>query len=895
MIQTPRTRAEFAGQLRERIQVRIDSEDLSDFLPAAALVTPDPPASLPVRLDGGAARFDGVALSPFDGIEVQGQVRASNLVYGDRRISQASGAVQVNSGAVRVSDLSVTMSGAEAAGDLNVALNNWRAADDSALAGKLRLLRAPLEQLLKEAGRDLPLKGTLSGDVALGGTLGKPSVDSKLAVSDGTVSGESFDALTFDLNVQPGVIEARNGFAKRASAAIPFHAVFRHPPDSYDRGKLEFDVQAKDQSLGVIEAVRKWRSGVSGRADLRASGVLDIQPGQTALESVDARIALRSVAIDKRALGSLHFDAATSGQRITVNASGDLAGAPWKGGGEWQLTGDSQGAAKIDFGTLSIAKVQELAAVFRPGRPIPFEGQVTGNAVVSGPLRRLEQLRAHVTLNGLELRPSNDTKGLSASVIQELTLRNDGPIVLDYGAKGLQVSQAKLTGKETNIEIGGGIGAESALPWNLTARGGLNLGLFQNYVTGLRTTGTAAVNATVRGSLDNLLLGGRMEIKDASVYHRDFTNGIDKANGLVTFDRNRALLQNLTAQTGGGELKMSGFVTFGTQDTPMSYRLNSRAERVRVRWPEGASTTADANLSLTGTAASSLLSGTVTILRSGFTARTDIGAALLEPAKPVQTPTGNVLLQGMQFDVRVNSAPNLQLETSLTSGLDATVDMRLRGSPLKPVVLGNVAVNQGDINFFGTRYNITRGTVSFFNPARIEPVLDLDLETTVRAVIVNMNVSGPMDKLNITYRSDPPLQTQDIIALLAVGRTPGSSTVAPQTNVASTGSGIYAGTETLLGQALSAGVSGRLNRFFGVSRVKIDPQLTGLESTPQARLTIEQQISRDITLTYVTNLTGALQQLVRLQWDVSRTWSVTTTRDENGVIGADILFRKRFK
>jgi translocation and assembly module TamB len=261
----------------------------------------------------------------------------------------------------------------------------------------------------------------------------------------------------------------------------------------------------------------------------------------------------------------------------------------------------------------------------------------------------------------------------------------------------------------------------------------------------------------------------------------------------------------------------------------------------------------------------------------------------------VQTPAASPLLRGMQFDVRIVSVPNLQLETSLTKGVQASVEIRLRGSPAKPVVLGSVAVTQGELNFFGTSYTITRGSVSFFNAARIEPVLDLDLETTVRAVTVNMNISGPVDKPNITYRSDPPLQTQDIIALLAVGRTPTGSTVASQTNIAGQSAGMYAGTDTLLGQALSAGVSSRLNRFFGVSRVKIDPQLVGLETTPSARLTIEQQFTRDITVTYVTNLTGALQQLVRLQWDIKKNWSLVGVRDENGVVGGDILYRKRFK
>ena len=101
--------------------------------------------------------------------------------------------------------------------------------------------------------------------------------------------------------------------------------------------------------------------------------------------------------------------------------------------------------------------------------------------------------------------------------------------------------------------------------------------------------------------------------------------------------------------------------------------------------------------------------------------------------------------------------------------------------------------------------------------------------------------------------------------------------------------------EGLLGNAVAAGVSSRLQRLFGVSRLKIDPQLTGLDSAPQARVTIEQQISREITITYVTNITGTQQQLLRLQWDVRKEWSVSAVRDENGYFGLDIFYRRRIK
>ncbi len=893
-LRTPTTRVDFTGALGSDLRVLLDTTDLNDFLPAMAMITATPPQQLPMQLDGGTAHFEGTIASPLVQPRVRGRVVLKNVVIEKRKLDSVAAEMDASSSSLSLRRLRFVQGASIVEGRANAELRNWRLVPESPIAADFELRQASIEELLKGNELAVSLKGSASGPIDITGTLSDPKVKAGLALSKVQIGGEAFEGIRFDLTYDAGSIEATNGSAVHAAGRIPFRAGYRHPPGDYSNGTLHFEVAAQNAALGAIEAVRSQRADLEGRTDMRLSGELIVRNRQPTIESINGSLALRQIAVNKNVLGSLGFEAKTHAQRISVVASGDLLKSPVSGHGEWQLTGDANGLGEIDLGTIKLTTVGQILKIFGRSGDLPLDGQFMGGIVFRGALRKPQTWRARANLTGMELSPKAEKGQIGAQVLEDLTLRNNGPVIIEMDNKGFQIIQAQLTGKETNLSASGSILTGARNAWNLAFKGALNLGIFQNAVSGLRASGLAEVNAVVRGTMEEPQLGGRAEVKNANVTHRDLPNSVDRLNGIVVFDRNRALLQNFTAQTGGGELKLNGFLTLGGAEEVV-YRLNGQLERVRIRYPEGASTTVNANLNLTGTSDQSLLGGTVTVLRSGFTPRTDFGSLLLEPSKPSPAPTSSALLRGMQFDVRILSAPNLQLETSLTSGVQAELDLRVRGSPSKPILLGNVSVTQGELNFFGTTYTITRGTVSFFNAARIEPVLDLDFETVVRAVTVNMNVSGPIDKPNVTYRSDPPLQPSDIIALLAVGRTPTGSAVATQTNVASTGSGFYAGTDTLLGQALSAGVGGRLQRFFGVSRVKIDPQLVGLDTTPQARLTIEQQISRAITLTYVTNLTGTLQQLVRLQWDLQKNWSVIGVRDENGVIGADVLYRKRFK
>ena len=80
-----------------------------------------------------------------------------------------------------------------------------------------------------------------------------------------------------------------------------------------------------------------------------------------------------------------------------------------------------------------------------------------------------------------------------------------------------------------------------------------------------------------------------------------------------------------------------------------------------------------------------------------------------------------------------------------------------------------------------------------------------------------------------------------------------------------------------------------------MSRIKIDPKLTGLGNVPEAQLTLEQQVSKDITLTYVTSLAQEQQQLIRVEWNLNRRWSVVAVREENGLFGIEFQYRRQFK
>ncbi len=894
-LETGASSVNFNGTLGEHLDVRLESRDLNDLVPALNLGSDSTTVvKLPLKLEpGGTASFVGTVDGKLTTAEVRGDVVLNDFEGEGQKFGKLTASLAANPDGIRVRSFALVQDATTLDGSLTLGFQNWKPAEASPVSGTLRLRGAQLEKLLAGAGQKVPVTGTLSGSIAVTGTYGSPKAVMQALVDKPTAYGEKFDRLRAELRYAGEGIDIVNGSLDQGSAQVSLSGTYRHPVNDWQNGTVRFDVSTRGFTLEQVHTVQDYRPGIKGRFALRLSGNANVEKMKPRLNNLNGQFTIQGLVVDDVPVGNFVVDASTASGKLTIGTSGELRGSQVAGNGVFELAGDYQGSGHLEFSRMTVSTIQDL---FRPeGKDkFPIDGFVEGKLMFSGPALKPELMTARLELPKVELASAQKSIG-NKKQAQDLTLRNAGPIVVAVDAKGIHLQSVHLVGRDSNIEASGTWNPrDEKNPNDLRVNGQINLAILQDYQPGLLSTGQSTVNATIRGTLDQPQINGRLDLKNATFYLEDFPNGIDQANGTVIFDRNRATIADkLTAQTGGGEIALTGFVGFGTGE--LIYRLQARAENVRYRG-DGVSTTGNANVTLTGTSTHALLAGTVTIARAGFNPKADLGSLLLASSVPISTPaTPNQFLRGLQIDVHVETVPNLQFQTSVTSDLQAEADLRIRGSAVRPTLSGRINVNQGEVQFFGNKYSIVRGNIAFYNTTKIEPVLDMDLETQVRGVTVNINFSGPISKLNLSYRSDPPLQSNEIVALLAVGRAPGTNSSLASSQTVSQQDVLSTSTNTLLGQAIAAPISGRLQRFFGVSRLKIDPLLTGVNAVPQARLTLEQQISKDITLTYVTNLAQANQQLVKVEWDINRNWSAVAIREENGVFGIDFLYKKRFK
>jgi translocation and assembly module TamB len=491
------------------------------------------------------------------------------------------------------------------------------------------------------------------------------------------------------------------------------------------------------------------------------------------------------------------------------------------------------------------------------------------------PLRHgaASELKMHIDAAGELRRP----KDITADVVVEswvtnyggIAISNDGPIRLHMANEIVRVEQFRIAGEQGTrfLQVSGQMQLGGKRELDLHAAGSLNLKLLETADPNLTAAGVANLDPQVKGTLSRPFMRGRVNVQNAAISYVDFSNGLSDITGTLVFNEDRLQVQELTARTGGGLLHCGGFITF-TPAQGLGFSLSANGRDIRLRYPEGLSSTADASFTLTGTLKNALLTGDVTVTRLGLNPQFDFANYLIAgmrgaPAQKIDSPLNNVRL-----DVHVTSTPELQVQTSLAR-LSGNVDLRMRGTASRPVVLGRVNLLEGTIYFNGTKYRMERGDVTFTNPVRIEPALDVELSARVRDYDITLGFHGSLNKLTPSYRSDPPLSSSDIISLLALGRT--------------------------AEETANPAIGSRVQRLFGVSRLKIDPNVGGALNAGLARVTVEQQVSNKLTLTYITNLNQSAQQIIQFEYNLNKDVSLVGVRDQTGVLSFDVLFRKRRK
>ena len=878
-IETPSSKVQFSGTLAARaskLDALFDSQDLvpwDDFINRLRGKDAEP------KLIAGSFHWQGHVTGALARPTFSGHVTGTNARYDKLSWDELEGDMSYSPEEFSFTRANVRRERSSAQLELSLMLTDWSFRPENTWQLDATLVRTDTDGLQALLGYSYPAHGLLSGTFHGRGTHDNPELTGLFDVVDPQAWGWRFDRARGELTVRHGEVRVANAELRLLPPAIgngnpPAPGLLTgnflyHTSD----GQAIFDLTGAGLPLEGVTRIQTAQLPVGGNISFHLSG-----QGPLFAPKLEGSLRLVDLKLGNEVIGSFDAKVQSDGSKLALRVDSAIPTGELHGNVNVSLAGAYPLAGQV---TVSQIDLDPLIVSALHLSDLTGHSQVSGQFGISGALLQPDMISVDANLTQVSLD------------YEYIKLQNQGPVELQYGNHQVQVRQANLRGVDTDFRLGGFVRFAADRAMDLRVAGAANLRLFSGFVPNLDVRGPALVDASIVGSLSSPRITGRVHVQDTSVRYGDFPAGLSQLAGDFIFDTSRITFNNVTSETGGGRLLLSGSLTYG--NGPVSYDLTARTEQVRVRYPAGMSWLAGGDLHLLGTSQAATLTGHVTVDRllmsEGFDITSLVGSATETTGGPRST---SPFLRNLQFDVQAGTTPGALLEWS-SGRFQTEANVRVRGTWEHPILLGNVHLLAGEMSMRGNQYRLTRGDINFANPFRADPVLNVEVSTTIQQYEVTVDFTGPASHLTMSYRSDPPLPSSDIITLLALGQTGVESTL--RGGAAATQSP-QLGATTLLSEAISSQLGGRVQRLFGVRHFSVDPDYiaaTSATQNPGARVTIAEQFSRNLVITYSTDVTSTQQQVIQIEYTVRPDLSVVALRDENGTFGVDVVRRQRFK
>jgi translocation and assembly module TamB len=649
---------------------------------------------------------------------------------------------------------------------------------------------------------------------------------------------------------------------------------------AFPEHQLQMTVAASSLDLGR-PPLADLLGGLRGAVSL--AGMLEGTIERPALrgELVGERLELAGRRLGDDGRAALRVD--WSGSEL--HADGSLLGlARLDGGGTFDLErADLAFALTIDqLGALG-GFVPGLAAEGAPA----IDGRAAGELRIAGPLTgpelglRLDELQTTVGDTALAARRPVRLRLVTAGAYPRL----------HFDSLYLGAAEG-----ESEVVVAGSAGLAADGPLDLRLQGVVENAWLKPLLPGFELSGSSELLATVRGTAEAPRINGQASLRPGvRLTAEALPEPIEDVRGVALFYPDRLVVDRMQGNMGGGTLQASGTLEWPRPGEPTSARFQVTLRKVSMHYPEGWLVRGDADLVWTIAGDEQSIRGQAELDRALYLREVDLGLVpLLQRFFRKQRQEVAVTdeeLAAVQLNLQVRAPGTVRIRNNIAD-VRAAAELTFRGSLARPILFGRAEAEPGGrLVYNDNDYRLERATLTFANPYRVEPLLDLVATTRVASYDVRLALFGNLERLNATFSSDPPLPDLEVLSLLVSG-TPGrlddelSQLRSSQTADNSAAEGL------LLGQAASL-ITQRVGTLFGFDAFRIEPLSRSGESVSSARVTVGKRVSSRVYLTYSYDPSSTGGQRFQVQWQVAQGLSVLLTQEQDSY-AVDVLWEHRF-
>jgi translocation and assembly module TamB len=859
-IKTPQTSITLDGRISQdcHLAVRMQSNNLHELeLLAATFRKPTPGQPQQEMGIYGTANLNASVTGSTSNPQLNGQLIANNLqVKGSSwkvlrtNISASPSLVSLSNG-----DLEAATQG-HINFDVQTRLNHWAYAPSNPIMVKLSASQLSIADLERLANQTYPVTGTLSVNVSVHGSQLNPVGQGTINLVNAKVSNEPIQSVNLHFQGNGDAVDVKLNI-KMPAGSTEANVTYYPKTQAY-----QAQLRTANLRLEKLQTVQARNMQINGGLELNVSG-----RGTVKSPELTASLRIPVLQVQKQTIRGINFNTDVHDHVANLSLNTEVAETYLKANGTIGIDAPYPANLRLDTGRIEF---QPLIAMYAPAQAANMGGQTELHATLRGPLQEKSRMEAHIELPVL------------AANYKDVKLAAVKPIRLDYQNDVATLQPTAIQGTGTDIQMQGRVPVNDRKAASFLVQGTVDLRLAQMLMPDVQSSGQLKFDINSQKYGDGGNIQGQIRVINANFQAMTAPLGLTDGNGVITVTRERLQIESLQGQVGGGTISARGGVAYHPS---VQFDLGLTADNIRLRYPDGIRAVLGSNLSLTGTTDAGFLTGQVRIQHVSFTNDFDLSSFMGQFTGESSPPPSQGLAQNIRLNISVQTTSQMNLVSSQVS-LQGNANLRVAGTAADPVILGRTNLTGGELFMQGKRFIVQNGTIDFLNPIRTEPVVNLQVNTTVQQYNIALHFEGPIERLRTTYTSDPALPPVDVINLLVKGET------TEQANANPTPGSL--GAESLVAQGVTSQVSSKIQKFAGISNLSIDPTLGGDQSNPGARIAIQQRVTGNLFVTFATDATSTQRTEIQLEYKFNPRWSVSGVRDQNGGFGFDGKYHKTF-
>jgi autotransporter translocation and assembly factor TamB len=545
----------------------------------------------------------------------------------------------------------------------------------------------------------------------------------------------------------------------------------------------------------------------------------------------------------------------------------------------------------------------------------PVQAEVHAQQVQIGPIFKAAALD-HIALNG-QLGLDLTVSGTLSNPQAQSQLRVAG---LQWGTENLGELRAEIGVKDEIVrthlswEHRGRALLQARGTVGVTPKSPLDLRLQANRVDldmlaplhpeVVESAGILGFDLKLDGALPRPQIHGNLDLNDGVLRLRATGERYRDIQAHLAFAGDRVTIEQMQVGSRSGSMRLAGDID--REGTNLRHvNLTLKADEFTAVHTPTIETQLSSALQVQGTLQDMIATGTVTVHRARyrFDRLPGSGPKAVQPrdltvagvygsgVDTVQTPEGTISrasakqapLPFLRADVAVDIPRNAWVQGPGTA-IEVNGELNVKKDFNEPVLLsGTIETERGFASFYGKKFDIETGEVTFNGSPDINPFLNVAATYDISDYLITIQVNERAREPKLALSSEPELPQADIVSLLVIGKTTDRLTNSEQKSFSD-----YTG--QIAGGLLASQLEKTIGEPLGLDTIEIEAG----DTLGTGSLSVGRYVTQDLFLSYTREFGAEDSNTAGVEYSLNRRLKLKGESSDQGEAAFQFLWEHNY-